>query len=156
MSFEARPDHVVSSQHLLGTDEGDADTLLLETVLSGNLDSLRDLLNRMTTAADPDGTMDVSLMERVTRTFLASINEGPHEALNVLLNTGLVDIQSEDDINGRNSLHQATIYGNTFVLNHGLSKGVAVTRTDVYGRVPLHYASMHGRLEMLDALLSGM
>jgi CDK inhibitor PHO81 len=155
VNFDARPDHVVSSQHLLGTDEGDADTLLLETVLTGSIDSLRDLLTRMRTATDSDNTMDISLMERVTRTFLASINEGPLEALEVLLETGLVDIQSEDDINGRNCLHQATIYGNAFVLNYGLSKGVAVTRTDVYGRVPLHYASMHGRLEMLDALLSG-
>lgn len=155
VDFDGRPDHIVSSQHLLGTDEGDVDTLLLDTVLSGNLESLRDLLSRMSAAADPTTVMDVSLMERVTRTFLASINEGPQESLQVLLDTGLVDIQSEDDINERNCLHQATIYGNSFVLNYGLSKGVAVTRTDVYGRVPLHYASMHGRLDMLDALLAG-
>ena len=155
LTFEARQDHIVSSQHLLGTDEGDADTLLLDTVLTGNLENLRDLLSRMRSAAEPGNAMDVPLMERITRTFLASINEGPIESLNVLLETGLVDIQSEDDINERNCLHQATIYGNNFVLNHGLARDVAVTRTDVYGRVPLHYASMHGRLDMLDALLNG-
>lgn len=157
VNFESqtRPDHIVSSQHLLGTDEGDADTLLLETTLSGNLDSLRDLLGRMRTAVEPNSAMDLSLMERVTRTFLASINEAPQESLQILLDTGLVDIRSEDDINERNCLHQATIYGNSFVLNLGLSKGVAVNRTDVYGRVPLHYASMHGRLDMIDALLAG-
>ncbi|KAK3314966.1 SPX domain-containing protein [Apodospora peruviana] len=154
VSFDSRPDHIVSSQHLLGTDEGDADTLLLDTVLAGHLDSLRDLLGRMIAGADPNSTMDISLMERITRTFLASINEGPLEALQVLLVTGLVDIQSEDDINERNCLHQAAIYGNPFVLDFGLSKGVSVERTDVYGRTPLHYASMHGRLNMLDALLS--
>lgn len=153
VSFEGRPDHIVSSQHLLGTDEGDADTLLLDTVLSGNLDSLRDLLGRMQAATDPKSTMDQSLMERITRTFLASINEGPYVSLQILLDTGLVDIQSEDDINERNCLHQATIYGNSFVLDHGLSNCVAVNRTDVYGRVPLHYASMHGRLDMIDSLL---
>lgn len=157
VSFEAqaRPDHIVSSQHLLGTDEGDADTLLLETTLSGNLDSLRDLLGRMRAAVEPSTAMDLSLMERVTRTFLASINEAPQVSLQVLLDTGLVDVQSEDDINERNCLHQATIYGNSFVLEMGLTKGVAVNRTDVYGRVPLHYASMHGRLDMIDALLAG-
>ncbi|KAK3387058.1 ankyrin repeat protein nuc-2 [Podospora didyma] len=156
VSFEGRPDHIVSSQHLLGTDEGDADTLLLDTVLAGHLDSLRDLIGRMRAAADPNNTntIDVSLMERITRTFLASINEGHLDALRVLLETGLVEIQSEDDINERNCLHQAAIYGNSFVLEFGLSQGVAVDRTDVYGRVPLHYASMHGRLDMLDALLS--
>jgi CDK inhibitor PHO81 len=158
VSFEGRPDHIVSSQHLLGTDEGDADTLLLDTVLSGNLESLRDLLGRMRASSDPTNSnnMDISLMERITRTFLASINEGSIPALQVLLETGLVDIQSEDDINERNCLHQAAIYGNQFVLEYGLSKGVDVKRIDVYGRVPLHYASMHGRLRMLEELLNGM
>ncbi|CAK7209110.1 phosphate system positive regulatory protein pho81 [Sporothrix bragantina] len=157
-----QPDHIVSSQHLLGTDEGDADTLLLDTVLAGHLENLRDLLGRMQAAVtDTNGqddgssshSRDIALKERVTRTFLASINEGSRDALQVLLDTGLVDIQSEDDINERNCLHQATIYGNNFVLDYGLAKDVSVIRTDVYGRVPLHYASMHGRLDMLDALL---
>ncbi|KAF3011496.1 phosphate system positive regulatory protein pho81 [Neopestalotiopsis sp. 37M] len=153
VSFEVRQEHTVSSQHLLGTDEGDADSLLLDTAISGNLESLRDLLSRMRAATDSSATMEASLMERITRTFLAAIHEAPQASLEVLLATGLVDVQSEDDINERNCLHQATIYGNTFVLGVGLSRGVAVNRTDVYGRVPLHYASMHGRLDMLDALL---
>jgi CDK inhibitor PHO81 len=155
VSFEARQEHTVSSQHPLGTDEGDADSLLLDTAISGNLESLRDLLLRMKAASDASTSMEASLMERVTRTFLAAIHEAPQASLEVLLATGLVDIQSEDDINERNCLHQATIYGNAFVLGAGLSGGVAVNRTDVYGRVPLHYASMHGRLDMLDALLQG-
>jgi CDK inhibitor PHO81 len=140
----------------LGTDEGDADTLLLDTVLSGNLESLRDLLGRMRATAEPNTPVDSLLMERLTRTFLAAINGAPSEALQLLLETGLVDIQSEDDINERNCLHQAAIYGSSFVLQYGLAKGVAVDRTDVYGRVPLHYASMHGRLDMIETLLSGM
>jgi CDK inhibitor PHO81 len=156
VSFERNPDHIVSSQHLLGTDEGDADTLLLEAVVSGNLESLKDLLLRLKTAADPNGSRDVALLERITRTFLAAINEGPEQSLQLLLDTELVDVQSEDDINERNCLHQATIYGNSFVLGVGLSKGVAVNRTDVYGRVPLHYACMHGRLDMMEALLNGI
>jgi CDK inhibitor PHO81 len=155
VNFEERTEHTISSQHLLGTDEGDADTLLLDTAISGQLESLRDLLSRMQSASESTTTVDTSLMERITRTFLAAIHEAPQASLEILLNTGLVDIQSEDDINERNCLHQATIYGNSFVLNAGLSGGVAVNRTDVYGRVPLHYASMHGRLDMLDALLRG-
>ena len=31
-----------------------------------------------------------------------------------------------------------------------------MSRTDVYGRVPLHYACMHGRFDMMEALLNGM
>lgn len=156
VSFERSQEHIVSSQHLLGTDEGDADTLLLEAVISGNLDSLKDLLMRLRTAPDSNGTRDIALMERITRTFLAAVNEGPQQSLQLLLDTGLIDVQSEDDINERNCLHQATIYGNSFVLAIGLSKGVAVSRTDVYGRVPLHYACMHGRLDMMEALLNGI
>lgn len=148
-----RNEHVVSSQHLLGTDEGDADTLLLETVTSGNIESLKDLLLRSSTAGNPGNVNDTALMERITRTFLAAINEAPEHSLQLLLDTGLVDIQSEDDINERNCLHQASIYGNMFVMKAGLEKGVAVNRLDVYGRVPLHYACMHGRLDMMEALL---
>lgn len=155
VTFDRQQDHIVSSQHLLGTDEGDADSLLLEAVVSGNLDLLKDLLLRWKTANDPSGTRDTLLMERVTRTFLAAINEAPEPSLQILLDTNLVDIQSEDDINERNCLHQATIYGNAFVLQVGLSKDVSVKRTDVYGRVPLHYACMHGRLDMMEALLNG-
>lgn len=153
VTFETRQEHVVSSQHLPGSDEGDADTLLLDTILSGNLESLKDLLGRMrATGSATDGI----LVERLTRTALSAINGAPKEAMQLLLETGLVDIQSEDDINERNCLHQAAIYGNSFVLEYGLSKGVAVDRTDVYGRVPLHYASMHGRLDMIDTLLTGV
>jgi CDK inhibitor PHO81 len=144
----------VSSQHLLGTDECDADSLLLEAVVSGNLDLLKDLLLRWKTTNDPSGARD-TLLERVTRTFLAAINEAPESSLQILFDTNLVDIQSEDDINERNCLHQATIFGNAFVLQVGLSKDVSVKRTDVYGRVPLHYACMHGRLDMMEALLNG-
>lgn len=155
INFERSSEHIVSSQHLLGTDEGDADTLLLDTVISGNLEALKDLLLRLKTAADPNGSRDIALLERITRTFLSAINEAPEASLQLLLDTNLVDIQSEDDINERNCLHQTAIYGNSFVLGVGLSNGVAVNRTDVYGRVPLHYACMHGRLEMMEALLNG-
>lgn len=145
---------MVTSQHFVGTDEGDADTLLLDTVISGNLESLRDLLSRMQSASESSDS-DSSLMERITRTFLAAIHESPEESLKILLDTGLVDLHSYDDINERNCLHQAAIYGKEYVLQWGLRAGVPVDRTDVYGRVPLHYASLHGRLQMLEVLLNG-
>ena len=155
VSFDGRAEHVVSSQHLLGTAESDVDTLLLDTAITGNLESLRDMLSRMQAGSSSAPAVDAPLMERITRTFLAAIHEAPQASLEVLLGTGLVDVHSEDEINERNCLHQATIYGNTFALGVGLSSGVSVSRTDVYGRVPLHYASMHGRLDMLHALLEG-
>ncbi|KAG6034445.1 anaphase-promoting complex subunit Apc3 [Claviceps citrina] len=146
------PGHVVTSQHFMGTDEGDADTLLLDTVIAGNLEQLRDLLTKMQSTSSSSES-ESSLPDRVTRTFLTAIHDAPQEALRVLLDTGLVDLQSYDDINERNCLHQATIYGKRYVLEWGLQAGVSVDRTDVYGRVPLHYACLHGRLDMLEALL---
>ncbi|KAI5458108.1 hypothetical protein BGZ63DRAFT_416545 [Mariannaea sp. PMI_226] len=146
--------HVVTTQHFVGTDESDADTLLLDTVITGNIESLRDLLTRMQSASHP-GEGDSSLMERLTRTFLAAISEAPQESLEVLLDTRLVDLHSYDDINERNCVHQAAIYGKRHVLQWGIhtENPVAVDRTDVYGRMPIHYASLHGRLEMLAILL---
>lgn len=155
VGLDTRPEHVVTSQHIPGTDDGDVDFILLDTTITGNVESLKDLLTRMKATNDESGGDGITLGDRVTRTFLAAIHEAPENALSVLLESGLVDIQSEDDINERNCLHQAAIYGKPFVLMYGLSKGVAADRTDVYGRVPLHYASMHGWLDMLDALLQG-
>jgi CDK inhibitor PHO81 len=139
----------------MGTDEGDADSLLLDTVITGNIASLRDLLEKMRSSSDSEDGIDSSLMERITRTFLAAIYDAPVETLRVLLETKLVDLHSYDDINERNCLHQAAIYGKQHVLEWALADGVAVDRTDVYGRVPLHYASLHGRINMLEALLDG-
>jgi CDK inhibitor PHO81 len=90
---------------------------------------------------------------RFTRTFLAAISEAPTESLQFLLKTGLIDFQAEDEINERNCLHEAAIFGNQAILEIGLSQGVDVARPDVYGRLPLHYASMHGRVRMIQILL---
>ncbi|RCI16893.1 hypothetical protein L249_3255, partial [Ophiocordyceps polyrhachis-furcata BCC 54312] len=140
------PGVTVTSQHF---DEADADTLLYDTVVAGNLELLRDFIAK----TRPDRNGESSLTDRVTRTFLTAIHDAPLESLQTLIDTGLVDLHSYDDINGRNCLHQAAIYGKQHVLEWGLSAGVAVDRTDVYGRAPLHYASQHGRLEMLEMLL---
>ncbi|KAL5612247.1 hypothetical protein BROUX41_000212 [Berkeleyomyces rouxiae] len=152
VNFEDRQEHVVTTT--VGTGEGDADVLLLDTVIAGNIEMLKDLVARMKAFLDSGATTESAVVERITRAFLASIHDAPREALWVLLETGLVDIQSEDDINERNCLHQAAIYGRSEILEYGLKKGVSAGRMDVYGRVPLHYASVHGRLDMLEVLLS--
>ncbi|EFW98798.1 cyclin dependent kinase inhibitor [Grosmannia clavigera kw1407] len=147
-----QPDHIVSSQHLLGTDEGDADTLLLDTVLAGHLDSLRDLLGRMTTAAaaargQNDGTgnsLDIALAERVTRTFLASINEGSQEALKSLIETRLVDVHSEDDINETASIKPP------YTATPGPD---AIDLIDHDNFTPLIHAIIHGYLDCVSRLL---
>lgn len=126
-------------------EEDDIDTQVLHTASTGNLQSLREWVLKLQTAPDS--------RERLTRLFLIAINESPEEVLDLLLNTEQIDVHAEDDINERNCLHEATISGRLFILEAGLERGVDFSRSDVYGRIPLHYACMHGRVEMVRLLL---
>lgn len=141
----SRPaDHTVSGQSV-GTDESDADSQLLQAANTGNLALLAEWIARL--GGSPDART------RFTRAFLASITEASVEALLLLLDTNMVDVHAEDEINERNCLHEAAISGRESILEIGLSRGVDVARADVYGRIPLHYACMHGKVGMIGALL---
>ncbi|KAI9751155.1 MAG: hypothetical protein M4579_006173 [Chaenotheca gracillima] len=146
IDFGSKPQERIISGQILGTDESDVDSQLLEAVNSGNLTTLRDWISRLRDSPDA--------RDRMTRTFLAAINEAPESALGALLESGLVDVHSEDEINERNCLQEAVISGRTSILEIGLSKGVDVSRADVYGRIPLHYACIRGREGMLQPLLA--
>jgi CDK inhibitor PHO81 len=129
----------------IGTEESDTDLQLLQATTSGNLSALREWINRLKTASDA--------RDRFTRTFLSAIQESSQDSLALLLDTGLVDIDAEDDVNERNCLHEAAISGRLYVLETGISRGVDVSRLDAYGRIPLHYACLHGRVDMVRVLL---
>ncbi|KIW13378.1 hypothetical protein PV08_08566 [Exophiala spinifera] len=130
----------------VGTEESDIDLQILQASAAGNVAALREWISRLSTAPNAS--------ERFTRIFLATISEAPDDALRVFLDSGLIDIHAEDDINERNCLHEAAIYGKDSVLDYGLAHGVDLTRVDVYGRVPLHYACLRGRLAMVEKLLT--
>lgn len=129
----------------VGTEESDIDLQVLQAASAGNLPALREWLSRLSTSPNAG--------EVLTRIFLASISEAPNESLEVLLESKFIDIQAEDDINERNCLHEATIYGKESVLNYALAHGVDPNRLDGYGRVPLHYACLKGRIPMLEKLI---
>ncbi|KAI9804027.1 MAG: phosphate system positive regulatory protein pho81 [Piccolia ochrophora] len=146
LNFDDRlPNQVVSVQPI-GVDESDIDSQLLSAATSGSPVTLQDWIVRL---GKSPATADL-----VTRTFLAAITDAPTESLTILLECGSVNLSAEDEINARNCLHEAAICGNTFVLRTGLAANVDATRGDVYGRIPLHYACMHGRVEMVDALIN--
>lgn len=141
----SRPaEHTVSGQSI-GTDENDTDSQILQAANAGNLIVLQDWISRLRGSPDAKG--------RFTRTFLAAINDASEEALNVLLSSELVDVHAEDDINERNCLHEAAISGREFILELALNREVDASRVDVYGRLPLHYACMHGHVGMVGILL---
>jgi CDK inhibitor PHO81 len=127
------------------TDEAETASQLLQAANAGNIGLLLDWITRL--KALPNAT------SQMNRVFLAAIAEAPDEALNAMLESGLVDVQAEDDITERNCLHEAAVFGRLPALHAGLSGRVDVTRVDVYGRIALHYACMHGRIDMLEALV---
>ncbi len=137
-------EHTVTGQSL-GTDENDTDSQILQAANTGNLPTLKEWISRLRDSSDA--------RDRFTRTFLAAVTDASEVALDVLLQTELVDIHAKDEINERNCLHEAAISGREFVLQTGLSKGVESARVDVYGRTPLHYACMHGHVKMVRELL---
>ncbi|KAL1983564.1 hypothetical protein VTN96DRAFT_10224 [Rasamsonia emersonii] len=143
----ARPSERTGTGQHVGSEEDESDLQVLQTsAASGNPQILREWLVKL--QSSPDGR------DRTTRLFLAAINEFSDDILSILLDSGLVDLHAEDDINGRNCLHEAAISGRNFVFKAGLSGGVDISRSDVYGRIPLHYACMHGRVEMVSDLLA--
>ncbi|OJJ44827.1 hypothetical protein ASPZODRAFT_2112022 [Penicilliopsis zonata CBS 506.65] len=142
----ARPLDRAGAAPPFGTDEDDMDMQVLQSAIVGNLQPLREWLAKLQSSSDA--------RERATRTFLVAISESPDDALALLLESGLVDIRAEDDINERNCLHEAAISGRDFVFKAGLAAGIDISRSDVYGRIPLHYACMHGRVEMVGELLN--
>lgn len=140
----SRPADKVIGQRV-GTDESHIDLQVLQAVANGNLTSLREWITRLQNSPHAS--------DQFTRIFLASIHDSSDEALAVLLETGAVDLHAEDDINERNCLHEAAIYGRDYVLLRGLERGVDVSRVDVYGRIPLHYACLKGRVGMVTTLI---
>ena len=137
-------ERVVSGQSI-GTDENDTDSQILQAAIVGNSATLRDWIARL--KASPDARV------RFTRTFLAAINDAPEDALNILLETDMVDVHAEDEINERNCLHEAAISGREIILDIALARDVDVSRVDVYGRIPLHYACIYGHVGMVQTLL---
>lgn len=128
------------------TEEEELDMQVLQSASAGNLHNLREWIAKLSSFSDA--------RDRATRTFLAAINGFSDDVLALLLESNLVDIHAEDDINERNCLHEAAISGREFVLKAGLAASVDFNRSDVYGRIPLHYACMHGRVDMVRDLLS--
>ncbi|KAJ5134058.1 hypothetical protein N7526_005423 [Penicillium atrosanguineum] len=129
-----------------GTEEDELDLQILQSASAGNLQTLREWVARLHSFSDA--------RDRATRTFLTAINGFSDDVLALLLESGLVDIHAEDDINERNCLHEAAISGRDFVFQAGLAAAVDISRSDVYGRIPLHYACMHGRVSMVKELLT--
>jgi CDK inhibitor PHO81 len=122
------------------------DNQIVQAINTANTGKIEECLSRLSQLSDAQ--------ERISRAFLSTVEEAPEAALNILLQTNQVNLRQEDEINERNCLHKAAICGRLPVLKMGLTGAVDVHATDVYGRIPLHYASMHGHVELLQELIN--
>ena len=114
-------------------------------VNSGNLTLIHDWTARVRSSPEAQ--------DRISRIFLSTVNDAPIEAQQALLETGLVDINYVDEINERSALHELAISGKVQSLMMTLERGADTRATDVYGRIPLHYACMHGNVGAVEALV---
>ncbi|KAI5778221.1 ankyrin repeat protein nuc-2 [Geopyxis carbonaria] len=145
-NIEYTQNTVTKAREQSTNDQADSDAALLNAVLSNSIPLLEEWIERLR-ASDKD-------RERATRVFLASIAEASDTSLRTFMESNIINFHAEDEINERNCLHEAAISGKLLVLETGIQHGVDVGRPDVYGRIPLHYAVMHGRLEMITLLIT--
>ncbi|PSK34424.1 Glycerophosphodiester phosphodiesterase GDE1 [Elsinoe australis] len=126
-------------------DENDVDSQIQTAFTANNISLVSDWINRI--SASQHGRV------RVSRLFLQTINQAPVPAQKALLETSTVDINFADDINERTALHELAISGRLDSLTLALDHGADVRSTDVYGRIPIHYACMRGHVAVIEALI---
>ncbi|KAF1850009.1 ankyrin [Cucurbitaria berberidis CBS 394.84] len=122
------------------------DNQFVQAINTANRGKIEECLVRLSTLPDA--------RDHVSRAFLSTVAEAPEAALKILLDSNLVNLRQEDEINERNCLHKSAISGRIEVLRLGISSNVDVHATDVYGRIPLHYACMHGHVELVPELIN--
>ncbi|RMZ30217.1 hypothetical protein D0859_05707 [Hortaea werneckii] len=126
-----------------GQDE-EVETQVLQAINAGNTVLVREWATRTLNSEES--------AERISRIFLNSVNTASLEAQKVLYDTGAIDYNYSDEINERNCIHEAAVGGSTGVLTAAILHGANIHAPDVYGRLPLHYACMHGRVDMIRTL----
>lgn len=124
-------------------DDTDAD--VLDALIRGDIAALGSLISHVENMPHAG--------ERLTKAFLTALSSAPEEGLKMLLETNLVDLQRQDEINDRNCLHKAAMAGRAFFLKIGLAAGVDPLNVDVHGRIPLHYACMNGHVDLIEDLV---
>ena len=147
-NIEFRPAATESAriQQAAQQDESDVDGQIQHAVTSGNMSVVLDWISRI-----PAGPERIT---RVSRVFLSTVNTAPLLAQQALLDTSEVDVNFGDEINERTCLHELAISGRLESLGPALKAGAQVGDLDVYGRIPIHYACMHGHVAVIEALVA--
>ena len=118
----------------------------MQAVNAGNANLVKEWMSRATSHEDS--------RERMSRLILNTVNTAPPSIQDFMFGSGLINFNYADQINERNCIHEASISGKTKVIQAALVAGADIRAPDVYGRIPLHYACMHGRVEVVQDLVT--
>lgn len=144
-----KSEDVKSKPHLVSRKKDDLFHEFVRTASEGDPVEIKKCIERLQNTDDAG--------ERITRIFLLAISsEASDNSLIALWETKCVDIHSVDDISGKNCLHRAAAtdnHGRVRIVQLALEEKVDVNQADVYGKVPLHYACLHNRRDLIFTLL---
>lgn len=129
-----------------GPDASEIEAQIVQAVNAGNASLVRDWISRSTSLDDS--------RERMSRLFLNTVHTAPLNTQDFMFESELIDFNYADQINERNCMHEASVSGRITVLKAALVAGADIRAPDVYGRIPLHYACMHGRSEAVQMLVA--
>ncbi|KAL1586745.1 hypothetical protein WHR41_04513 [Cladosporium halotolerans] len=129
-----------------GQDDLELEVQILTAINAGNTGLVKEWAARTVTHEEA--------RERISRVFLNTVNKASPSTQQILYDTGLIDFNYADSINERNCIHEAAVTGKKEVLDAALAAGASIRAPDVYGRIPLHYASMNGQAEMMQVLVA--
>ncbi|KAJ3227051.1 phosphate system positive regulatory protein pho81, partial [Clydaea vesicula] len=125
----------------------DVETDLIKSINKGQDNLINSFLQNT-------GERDKLDQEFFSRIFLSVCEKANLELLKLLLQTGQVDSNYSNDINNKTCLHDIAIYGRLDVFELCFKyTNPNLLVLDVYGRQPLHYASMYGHSELVKFLL---
>jgi CDK inhibitor PHO81 len=127
-------------------EDDEVEAQVVQAMNVGNVGLVKEWVTRVTSKEEQQ--------ERISRIFLTTVSTASASAQEFLYASNLINFNYSDSINERNSIHEASVKGKIHILKMALSKGANVRAPDVYGRIPLHYACMHERLEMIQALVN--
>ncbi|GAA5815097.1 hypothetical protein MFLAVUS_008603 [Mucor flavus] len=130
-----------SPKHSQQTD--DVELSLIKAVASNMTQLVKHELGRVSTTVDEN---------RISRAFFQACSTACIEIVQLLIDTGMVHFDYIDDINERSCLHIAAMNGRFDILKLVVASQ-HVNRRDIYGRTPLHYATMKGYDDCISFLL---
>lgn len=125
-------------------EDSDIDAQTLQALNAGNLQGVNAWIRHLTLEEDKD--------QRIGQLFTSAASTAPLSCQEELIKENTVKIDYQDQINERSCLHELAISGRVDTLKLLLEHGANTRSVDIYGRMPLHYAAMHGHVDAISAL----